>query len=214
MMEYFQLSTPLQKVERSWSMTIAFFIMNILVLGICALFIFPLWTNFYEVLIVGSLFVLANLFFIITMCHDPGFIEPHPDVDFLELLQLVEPTKLCPTCQIVKSPRSKHCNVTNRCVERMDHYCPWLNNCVGIRNHNYFIVMVYFLFTGVTTLLAFIIKNFIIQIMHGITQMTLYTCPFLPEKVVTHVISFYTCNIAMILFILTAFYLTGLLCKM
>lgn len=63
---------------------------------------------------------------------------------------------------IVKSPRSKHCHVCNKCVERMDHHCPWLNNCVGVRNHNYFIVMVYMLFVGVSALLAFTLKNFII----------------------------------------------------
>lgn len=83
LMEYFQLSTPLRKVERSWGMTIAFFTINITVLGFCALFIFPLWSRLYEVLIVASLFDMANLFFIVSMCHDPGFIQPHREVDFL-----------------------------------------------------------------------------------------------------------------------------------
>ena len=83
LMQYFQLSSPLQKVERSYSMTVAFFLLNIGALTFSALFIFPIWTHSYEIWITVSLFVLANLFFIITMCSDPGFIKSNPDIDFL-----------------------------------------------------------------------------------------------------------------------------------
>ncbi|RXN00080.1 Protein inturned [Acipenser ruthenus] len=42
--------------------------------------------------------------------------------------------RLCHTCHLVKPLRTKHCRVTNRCVEHFDHYCPYIYNDVGYRN--------------------------------------------------------------------------------
>ncbi|KAG9345518.1 hypothetical protein JZ751_008662 [Albula glossodonta] len=47
--------------------------------------------------------------------------------------------RLCHTCHIVRPLRTKHCRVTNRCVEHFDHYCPYIYNTVGNRNRTYFL---------------------------------------------------------------------------
>jgi hypothetical protein len=45
----------------------------------------------------------------------------------------------CAVCKIKeKPPRSKHCSICEICVEKYDHHCIWLNNCIGENNYRYY----------------------------------------------------------------------------
>ncbi|CBH18292.1 palmitoyl acyltransferase 5, putative [Trypanosoma equiperdum] len=46
----------------------------------------------------------------------------------------------CPTCNVPRPSRSKHCRMCNRCVRRYDHHCPWINNDVAEGNHRWFLL--------------------------------------------------------------------------
>jgi len=71
---------------------------------------------------------------------------------------------ICPYCEIVKSRTARHCVICQRCVERYDHHCPWINNCIGIENHNVFLCLLFslsfdFICTSIITTFA-LLKTF------------------------------------------------------
>lgn len=63
-------------------------------------------------------------------------------------------TKYCKTCRYPKPERAHHDHVTNQCVLRMDHYCPWIGNTVGLRNYHFFVSFLIYLFIGCVYILV------------------------------------------------------------
>lgn len=45
----------------------------------------------------------------------------------------------CRKCKVTRPLRAHHCGACGTCVLKMDHHCPWINNCVGHANHRYFL---------------------------------------------------------------------------
>ncbi|VWU50218.1 palmitoyltransferase [Hepatocystis sp. ex Piliocolobus tephrosceles] len=48
--------------------------------------------------------------------------------------------RYCKWCSKYKPDRTHHCRVCKTCVLKMDHHCPWIYNCVGYKNHKYFML--------------------------------------------------------------------------
>jgi len=108
--------------------------------------------NYLAYLIAGLSPIIAISFFVAS-ARDPGYLRQQHN--FLELLTKIHPSEMCPDCRVLRTPRSRHCAICNRCVERFDHHCPWLNNCVGYRNHSAFLT---FLLSLITCLFAILVS--------------------------------------------------------
>uniref|UniRef100_A0A8D8V786 Palmitoyltransferase n=1 Tax=Cacopsylla melanoneura TaxID=428564 RepID=A0A8D8V786_9HEMI len=83
---------------------------------------------------------------------DPGYVPTNSDNYFIAIKQIPYYDKwkrrdyilsrLCHTCRCIRPLRAKHCRVCDRCVAFFDHHCPFIYNCVGIRNRMWFFVYV------------------------------------------------------------------------
>jgi len=69
--------------------------------------------------------------------------------------------RFCEKCKAIKPDRAHHCSVCGSCILKMDHHCPWVNNCVNFTNYKFFVLflgyaLLYCLYIAGTSLQYFI----------------------------------------------------------
>jgi palmitoyltransferase ZDHHC3/7/25 len=68
--------------------------------------------------------------------------------------------RLCRRCRAYKPQRAHHCSICRRCVIKMDHHCPWINNCCAIGNHKYFLLFIMYTFCSCLYSLSLLVWRF------------------------------------------------------
>jgi len=108
------------------------------------------------------IFIVVNLVMWISLLvanqKDPGFLARNTDDYHRSIKQIAyydewkshranasddagpDILRLCHTCRSVRPLRAKHCRICDRCVAQFDHHCPYIYNCVGLRNRGWFLV--------------------------------------------------------------------------
>lgn len=86
---------------------------------------------------------LSIVLFLIVSNKNPGYLQARKEETLLvlntqSLYMKYDLSRVCPDCKLFRTHRSRHCQCCDRCVDKFDHHCPWLLNCVGARNLGFF----------------------------------------------------------------------------
>ena len=129
------IRAPSRPIESKWSLCILFF--TFLAIGTSLNLYITL--SFSFVYLIVACIQWALLIFIVI--KDPGYLKSE-NKSLLQLCEENESVMICPECVLQRKLRSIHCQVCGKCVEKFDHHCPWINNCIGGKNLSLFFLFI------------------------------------------------------------------------
>lgn len=104
--------------------------------------------------LIGVMFqVVWWLLFYMCLVKSPGIVQdnPNPKYSYATAIETIGNTHVsnastphvCHTCHVLRPLRSKHCKIKRCCVQKFDHFCPFVGNTVGRDNYKYFVSLLF-----------------------------------------------------------------------
>ena len=154
------LSQPLTKMRKEPYTALYFLFLIILSFWLLMLFIYPVLNDIVWIASTWTVYFLMMVFWSLSTFRDPGYLKKSDKIEFITLVERYEPGWLCPKCNVIRTPRSRHWNIWDKWVERFDHHCPWINNWIGTRNHGPFLIFLIFTYIMLSIVIVQVAINF------------------------------------------------------
>ena len=166
----------------------------------------------YILIISSILYIITIISLIRSGCSDPGILHKH-ERDFkynprkYNIKSIINGNlyeiNYCYSCLLFKPPRTSHCALCDNCIERFDHHCKWIGQCVGQRNYGSFYILILCLFFSCIFYICYSLNYIVYQakkfknkenynkfILWGLTSVCLYNIillfSFIGKLFITH----------------------------
>jgi hypothetical protein len=136
---YLNLKNAFKPENRSYSMPILFTVSIALVIALRIFLLELTYAKYVAFIEYGFYALVYGVYF--SLIKPPKRPRPQKYIDFLN--GSVSMKKICLACANIKPLRSLHCDICKKCVERYDHHCYWINNCVGKNNIGRFVLFIF-----------------------------------------------------------------------